>query len=663
MMRNEAISADDLAAENRALRERLEEAEETLRAIRRGEVDALLVATSEGDRIFTLQGAEHPYRVLVETMNEGAVTTAADGTILYCNSRFVAMVHAAPETIVGTSLLQYVAPEDRESIKVLMACPDQSQRRGEVRLASCDGTSMPALLSFSSAAVEGLPGICVIATDLSEQKRTEAIMASEKLARSILEQASEAIVICNREGRVIRASLMAHDLAGCNPLMRQVETLFPFLAEGAGEAAHGSEKPEPASPQGGKEGIVRREAVFWRNDGRKFDLLYSITPIDDEEGRAFGTRVTLVDVSRLKRIEQELRTSEQRLNLAINAAHLFLWEYMLPPDRGIRSGFMQSILGYAGGGQTSTLASYTERIHPDDRDRVLNIFDEHVSGNRSFIDANYRILAVDGTWRWINTRGNAVDRDETGKAVRILGVHQDINEVQLQRIALKNASKKLNLLSSITRHDIVNQVSAQKAFLALLEEYIPQDAEAQSMYQHLLATADTIRRQIAFTGDYQHMGERDPEWQDIEYVLKRAAESVFLDRTILTVDTEMPEILADPMLEKVFFNLLENAVRHGGEVSRIAVHWSTDVGRGILVVEDDGTGIPEREKDQIFERNIGKNTGLGLFLTREILGITNISIRECGEEGNGARFEIEVPADKWRAPRRMDAKPPAPSCN
>jgi signal transduction histidine kinase len=318
------------------------------------------------------------------------------------------------------------------------------------------------------------------------------------------------------------------------------------------------------------------------------------------------------------------------------------------------------MLGYADGGQTSTLASYTDRIHPDDRDRVLKIFDEHVSGNRSFIDANYRIKAADGKWRWINTRGNAIEWDEMGRAVRILGVHQDINDVQLQRFALKNASKKLNLLASITRHDILNQVSAQKAFLTLLEEYIPHDAKAQSMYQHLLATADTIRRQIAFTGDYQHMGERDPEWQDIEYALKRAAESVCLDHTMLTVDKGMPEILADPMLEKVFFNMLENAVRHGGEVSRIAVRWSTVEGRGILTIEDDGTGIPETEKERIFERNIGKNTGLGLFLTREILGITGISIRECGEEGDGARFEIEVPADKWRVARRMDREPPVP---
>ncbi len=654
-MRNEAVSADDLVAENRALRARLEEAEETLRAIRGGEVDALLVATSEGDRIFTLQGAEHPYRVLVETMNEGAVTAAMDGTILYCNSRFAAMVKAPPETIIGSALPRYVAPEDRRTIEALMAHPDQTSRRGEVRLASCDGTSMPALFSFSPAAVEGLPGMCVIATDLSEQKRTEAIMASEKLARSILEQASEAIIVCDREGRVIRASLRAHELAGCNPLMQPVETVFPFIA---GEVGY------PTFPAEGDEwGILRREVLFRRNDGRNFDLLYSAAPIESEAGTYIGSVNTLVDVTRMKRVEQELRSSEERLNLTINAARLYLWEYFIPKDRGVHSTLLEDLLGYGNREEETTMASFINLMHPDDRDRVMNLFSDHMSGKSPFIDTNYRILTADGTWRWINTRGNVVEWDEAGNAVRILGIHQDINEVQLQRIALKNASKKLNLLASITRHDILNQVSAQKAFLALLEDHIQQDAEAQGMYQHLLATSDTIRRQITFTGDYQHMGERDPEWQDIEYVLKRAAENVCLGRTMLAVDRGMPEILADPMLEKVFFNLLENAVRHGGDISRIAVHWSANGGRGILIIEDDGTGIPESEKELIFERNIGKNTGLGLFLTREILEITGISIRECGEEGRGARFEIEVPAETWRAARRKEPEPAAHSCN
>jgi PAS domain S-box-containing protein len=642
-MKNEAVFGDDLIAENRALRERLEEAEETLRAIRSGEVDALLVATSEGDRIFTLQGAEHPYRVLVETMNEGAVTAAVDGTILYCNSRFTAMVKADPEMLVGSPLTRYVAPDDRTCIEALMASPDRGQGRGEAYLACGDGTALPVLFSFSHASVEGMPGICAIVTDLTRQKETEQIMASERLARSIIMHAPEAIVVCDREGIIIRASLKAHDLAGSNPLMQPVETVFPFLGESAGMAAHD-----------GEGGRTRQEVVFRRNDGRDYDLLYSTSRIEDKAGMNIGSVITLVDVTTSKRVEKKLRSSEERLNLAINAAQLYLWEYFFHEDRGMYSDFMEDRLGYSRREEETTMASFMSLMHPDDRDAVMKQFTDHVAGERPFINANYRLRAANGTWWWVNTRGNVVEWDDADKPVRMMGIHLDINELHLQRIALQNASKKLNLLASVTRHDILNQVSAQKAFLTLLEEHIPAEAEAQALFQHLLATAETIRRQITFTGDYQHMGERDPEWQDIEYVLKRAAESVHLENTMLVVDEGMPEILADPMLEKALFNVLENSVRHGGEISQISVHWRDNGGCGILAVEDDGIGIPASKKDLIFERNVGKNTGLGLFLTREILEITGMKIFERGEEGRGARFEIAVPMEKWRIPQRMN---------
>src|SRR6185369_14544230 len=103
----------ELLAEIEDLRLRLEEAEETLRAIGSGEVDAFVVSGPGGDQVFTLKGAEQPYRVLVETMNEGAATLAADGTILYCNSRLAAMLQVPPERIIGTQIVTFVAPADQ----------------------------------------------------------------------------------------------------------------------------------------------------------------------------------------------------------------------------------------------------------------------------------------------------------------------------------------------------------------------------------------------------------------------------------------------------------------------------------------------------------------------------------------------------------------------
>jgi signal transduction histidine kinase len=97
------------------------------------------------------------------------------------------------------------------------------------------------------------------------------------------------------------------------------------------------------------------------------------------------------------------------------------------------------------------------------------------------------------------------------------------------------------------------------------------------------------------------------------------------------------------MMEKAFFNLLENSIRHGERVTEIRVSFQSAGGRGLILIQDNGVGIPRRIKERIFQRGFGRNTGFGLFLVKEILSITGLSITETGDEGAGARFEISVP--------------------
>ena len=383
-------------------------------------------------------------------------------------------------------------------------------------------------------------------------------------------------------------------------------------------------------------------------DGRRVWIQWTNRAIFDEHGTAVGVLCIGNDISEQKRAEHELKESEQRLNLAIESAHLGAWDKNLIDGEVVTHGYWPGILGYT---DYDDVPPWEEAVHPDDRERVANDLQAHMKGETPCVKLEYRMKRKDGRYSWILSRGKVVERDDGGRPLRMIGVDHDISPLHASRESLREANRKLNLLSSITRHDILNQVSAQKAFLALLEEHIPADTEAQGLYQHLLATSDTIRRQITFTGDYQHMGERDPEWLHVRWVVKRAAESVRLNGIRLEIATPLPEIFADPMLEKAFFNLLENATVHGNSPITIRVSFRSRDGDGVIVLEDDGVGVPAAQKEEIFEKGIGKNTGLGLFLTREILEITDISIRECGEEGRGARFEIAIPRGKWRMER------------
>jgi PAS domain S-box-containing protein len=172
------------------LRQRLQEAEETLDAIRGGEVDALVVSGPEGEKVFTLEGAEHPYRVLVESMNEGAISLSVAGTILYCNAAFGRMVGVALDQIMGRDVYEFVRPEDRESLKRFVRQASREAVRAELPLLTAAGERLPTQFSLNPAKLEKGDSIGVIVTDLSERKRNEQAEAAVQMRDEFLAVAS-----------------------------------------------------------------------------------------------------------------------------------------------------------------------------------------------------------------------------------------------------------------------------------------------------------------------------------------------------------------------------------------------------------------------------------------------------------------------------------------
>ena len=184
-MNTERRSQRTLVAENNDLRGRLQEAEEALNAIRRGEVDALVVSGAEGKRVFTLQSAEQPYRTMIERMSEGAAVLTKDGTILYCNSRLAEMVEVPMGSIMGTDSLPLMAPADRQSFSALLAQSQHESARGEIHLQSRNGRRIPVQLALSPLNIEGVQSVCLVATDLTEYKRNiEMRREAESVAQS-----------------------------------------------------------------------------------------------------------------------------------------------------------------------------------------------------------------------------------------------------------------------------------------------------------------------------------------------------------------------------------------------------------------------------------------------------------------------------------------------
>jgi two-component system, NarL family, sensor kinase len=192
------------------LQARVAELEETLRAIRMGEVDAVLVSGPQGDQVFTLQGAEHPYRLMVETIDEGAATLADDGTVLYANRSFAEIFDVALEKFIGAPLNDFVFGEDRELLAQLIADANIHIVRGEIRLDSHRQRPRTIRLTLSPVREQGVHTICVVATELTELIETnEALRVSELSLRQL---SARLLRLQDEERRRIARDL--HDTTG-----------------------------------------------------------------------------------------------------------------------------------------------------------------------------------------------------------------------------------------------------------------------------------------------------------------------------------------------------------------------------------------------------------------------------------------------------------------
>jgi PAS domain S-box-containing protein len=237
--------------------------------------------------------------------------------------------------------------------------------------------------------------------------------------------------------------------------------------------------------------------------------------------------------------------------------------------------------------------------------------------------------------------------DAKGNPEEFLVVGMDITQRRHGEYALQQINAKLNLVSSIARHDILNKLTVIYGIISLLQEKIA-DPTCRDYLKKAEEAAVAIKKQIEFTRDYKNMGLEKADWQNVIATLQQSIKNVDLKGVTLDLFSRDLEIFADPWLKKVFYNLIDNTLRYAEHVTKITVSYrESDDGLDILF-EDNGIGIPFDEKEKIFERGYGKNIGYGLFMAREILAITQLSIKETGEPGKGARYEIHVPKRLYR---------------
>jgi PAS domain S-box-containing protein len=233
--------------------------------------------------------------------------------------------------------------------------------------------------------------------------------------------------------------------------------------------------------------------------------------------------------------------------------------------------------------------------------------------------------------------------DNAGRLKTRMVIFRDITEITRKSQALRKAGEKLSLLNSITRHDILNQVAIISGYGAIMALGMEDKDASLNRLERISNAADSVRELIQFTSAYQDLGISQPVWLNVPDLVSRAWNTLHPpDGISLLVETDLV-VFADMLLEKVFFNLMDNSLRHGTAVTGIRISSSRVENGYVLAYEDNGCGVEPDLKEKIFTRGFGRNTGYGLFLVREILSITSIEIHETGTYGSGVRFEMSIP--------------------
>jgi PAS domain S-box-containing protein len=430
-----STSNEQLIRENEELRARLADAEtqlaeaqEVIRAIQSGDVDAVVVSGPQGEQVFTLRGAEYAYRALVEAMNEGAATLGLDGTVLYCNQRLSGLLGIPLEQMIGNPVAKLFAAEATLVFEALFS----QALAGEPGTAELDfrnsrGHRIPTHVSLREMKSLDPSALCMVVTDLTERKQRDELIASGRMAASILESAAEAIAVCDHTGRIIRVNQALIDLCGSNPLFQNFDAALPLELE-KGTA---SSRPFSILEALGGETLRAREISFVPESGCPVFLLLTAAPIKSTSG-TIGCVLTMTDITERKRAEIALRESQRDFASLANLVPQFVW--MCTPD-GLCFYFNQRWVDYTGLSlEESYGIGWTIPFHPDDKQAAWDAWNlAFRTGGQYRIES--RLRAADGSYRWFLMRGEAL-RNSDGEVSRWFGTCTDIEELKQAEQAL-----------------------------------------------------------------------------------------------------------------------------------------------------------------------------------------------------------------------------------
>lgn len=617
-------------------------------------------------------GKQFLHEMVDSALGIGLICTDTEGTITLFNKGAGQLLGYSPKEVIGkqTPLLFHLEPELASRSQVLsteagrlitgfelLTAPLQTSSYDERQwhYRKKDGSIIVVHVSASRIQTrDGISrGYLITAKEITEQKRLEEIFRSSALQMSgVINNLPDAMFAIDRSGSVIAWNRAIEDITGVRAVdilgKGNYEYALPFYGTRRPMLIDLISEPDSRIEEWGFTNIARKgNAVTAEtpavDQNNRLRILWSIAaPIFDAAGERAGAIVSLADVTERRRNEDALKGTIALFREILDntgSATTIIEEddtiSYVTPD-------FERLLGYVRE-EVEGKKKWMEFVAPDDVPRMQEYRSRRMTDPGSVPSRyEFRFLRWDG-----EVRNGFLTITRIPKTKKIVAALFDITDKALAEEAVRKANAKLNIFNSITRHDILNQLTVLKGNLELSREH-EDDPARRTVLAKELAAANAIQALILFTRDYQDIGITPPEWQDLATAIKNSVTGIRLGSITLSIGIGGVDVYADRLLEKVFFHLISNSLAHGEKVTGIRISCRESFEELHIICEDNGIGVPPDAKEKIFNREYFQLIGLDLYLAREILSITGITIRETGSYGTGARFEIHVPKGGYR---------------
>ena len=617
------------------LKSRLAAVQETLKAIRKGDVDALAVSGREGDRIFTLCGEQEPYRIFVETMNEGAAMVAADGTIVYSNRRFADLVRTPLEKVIGSHFHQFASQEDCPILKALQEGEESAGYRHECALNAPDGVVVPVYLSARPMTAGGVRSLCIIATDITERKLAEErVLQSEQQFRLIFDQIPAAIWTTDKELRILSASgagltavnLRAEDLVG--------KTVQGFLGT----------RNKQATPIAAHLAAVKGEHRSYETNffGRIFTV--DLQPLRGADGEITGVIAVALDVTENKKIQ----VSISKLAAIVESSQDAIYGTTLSGYITSWNPGAEKLYGYSAG---EVMGQHVSIIVPNARNHEpANVLDKVKRGEILKPFETVR-RCKDGSLIDVSITVSAV-KDAMGRVTGISAIAHDLSDRKRVEKELRKLSGRLLKMQDEERrnmardlHDSVIQgLAAAVINLSMLMDTAQLLPQARVTLEETLKITEDAVREIRTFSYLLHpplldvMGIQSALRWYVEGYRKRSGISVELDLADEGQDRIALEM--ELALFRIVQEALTNVHRHSGG-RRATISMKREAGDLTLTVSDDGHGMDAETLAKV--RREGAALGVGIAgmkeRIRQLGGRLDIS---SGSQGTAVTVSLPI---------------------